>query len=193
MSEEQPGQVLDSHCPACRRYVGPEEHCPYCGVEGIKPLSFRLFKRLSLLLAVIGVSILAIAAYKTQPPVMAITDITPLMNHATVTVEGQVVRKPTTSTTSRHAYVGITLNDGSGDIKVAAYGAVAENLIESGMVPERSQYLTITGSLDIRGSTRISLILRSPENLKVMDHNANPEESGNVSEPLSTAVESGAS
>jgi hypothetical protein len=155
----------NGHCPACRRFIGPEDSCPFCDVDGITPLPFRLFKRLSIFLAMTALAILGLAAYRTQPPLIPIAEITPLMNHATVSIAGEVLRKPTTSTGGANPYAGFVVADSSGEIKVTAYGPIAETLIEQNTLPVKGDRIQVTGNLDIRSQTRRSLILRSTEHL----------------------------
>ena len=92
----------------------------------------------ALLLAVIGLVFLYLMSARTEVPVILVSDITPMMNFAHVRVTGTVERA---AYVSRHEgeidYLSFSVDDGSGRLRIAAYGHVAQTLAESGRVPKR--------------------------------------------------------
>jgi hypothetical protein len=102
-------------------------------------------------------------------PVVRAGDVVPTMNFAFVRIEGTVVRKPYLSRAGKQVdYAGFTVDDGSGTVRVGAYGRVAVRMEQSDRLPARGDRVSVCGSLGVAADGRVRLYLRSPGHLKVL-------------------------
>ncbi len=155
------------HCPACERYIGPAESCPWCGVDGLKPISLKVFRRLSLFLAPLGIALLATMVNNQELPLLAIRDLTPMMNYGHVRVQGIVTREPTVRRYNKQVdYLSYTLDDGTGHIRVTAYRDAARELANNQLIPEQGRAMEIGGTLTVNNYTHRSLTITSAEHVK---------------------------
>ena len=158
------------YCPACERFIGPLDACPYCDCPCERQAGLRLLRALALAVAVGGLVLLGLAVRRHEAPRVAVSAIAPSMNFARVRVEGAVSAVPKTGQTrSGEPWFGFTLADGSGRIRVSAFGDVAAALaagdtlagLTSG-APVRAE-----GWLNIRAGQMPTLQLRDPAHLQL--------------------------
>ena len=161
MRSEKPA----GHCPACRRYVGPADVCPYCGAEHLQQRSIRRLRYAALLLGIVGVGCLLLAARSRERPAIQVAAITPMMNFAQVRIEGEVCRAPFIA--EDHTYLSFLLGDGTGNIRVAAHRAVARELIAAAAVQGKGDTIVVEGQLDLRAGKTPRLVLRTRKGLKI--------------------------
>ena len=154
-------------CPACGRFIGPLDECPYCDAPANKPFSLRFLRYAALTLAVIGMAALYLAARAGRTPAVEITGITPALNSAVVRVTGTVAALPRTNHTGR-AYVGFPITDGSNRLFIAAYGSCAAGIIAAGSVPRRGDRVEATGSVSIRSPGERRLLVECPEAVRIV-------------------------
>ena len=53
-----PAHQLTSTCPACSRYIGPHQECPYCGLESPHRTLHRALRLTAITLSVAGLALL---------------------------------------------------------------------------------------------------------------------------------------
>jgi hypothetical protein len=126
----------------------------------------RILRPAALLLALLGLGCLYAMATVRDAPLVVIGGITPPMNYGTVRVAGVV---------ERDAYIGrdgpavdrvsFRVADGSGTLRVVAYGDVAQALVSRGLCPRKGEPIEATGSLRVADGNKISLHLRRAEDL----------------------------
>ncbi len=155
-------------CPSCSRYIGPAGRCPYCHADTPQPLTLRILRAGSVLLAVAGLVLLYLVVTHRELPVQKIGEITPLMNHAYVRLVGEV---------SRNCYVGheggvvdyvlFSVKDDTGSVRVTAHGRVARELSMQGLLPEQGARVDVAGSLYVVPGKAPELRVRAPRQLKV--------------------------
>lgn len=149
------------YCPACNRFIGPLDECPYCACPSERQAGMRLLRIAALALAVGGLILLTLAVRRQDPPLLAARDIQPAMNFARVRLSGHVAGKARSGATrSGEPWYGFTLDDGTGRVRVSAFGdtaaALASRPAESGM-PVR-----VTGLLSIRANQMPTLQVQDP-------------------------------
>lgn len=154
-------QILPSGvCTMCRRFIGPAEVCPYCGSEGQSRISLRFCRRIAFAAATVGLVIIWWAARTRTPPLISLAAITPTMQRAVVTVQGQVLRQPRIHhTAGRPDYLSFPLSDGSNVLYAYAYPPLAGQLVDGGRLPERGARVTATGILTLHDSGAMRLRL----------------------------------
>ncbi|MEI6969940.1 MAG: hypothetical protein WCL44_00350 [bacterium] len=157
----------DALCPACGRFIGPQDTCPYCDCPSPKPLSLKVLRLASLALAVLGMALLYLAAWQGRVPAIAVGDVTPAMNSAYIRVGGCVAAKPKTGTATT-PYVSFPITDGSNRLKVVAFNRCAIGLIASTNVPGRGAIVEVAGVLSVSGPDERQIVIESPAQLKVI-------------------------
>ncbi len=153
-----------THCPSCGRFVGPQSVCPYCGARVSRRLSLRVFQYGAAALALCGLFLLWVSARSADIPVVRVQDVGSAMNWAYVKMRGTVVRQPAYDAGS--GYLRFWLDDGSGEIMVAAYRNESRALIEAGRAPTIGDVVTVEGTLKIQEDFT-SLTLNVPEHVLV--------------------------
>lgn len=161
-------QNRGAFCPSCERFIGPVDVCPYCECDSARNPAFRLLGYGSLILAAAGLFFLHLMAAHSVIPIVRISDIGPMMNFGLVRIEGTV---------EKAAYLGnrrgtvdsvsFPASDGSGRIRVVAYGAVARDLVGKSLVPCQGMTIDVSGSLNYSADGNTKLILRSAGELRV--------------------------
>lgn len=154
-------------CPACERFIGPLDTCPYCDAPSPKPFSLRFLRIASIVLAVIGMALLYVTARQGRLPAVDISAVTPAMNSAYVRVSGFVVASPRTGRDGT-GYVTIPVSDGSNRLTVVAYGRCACALIDATNVPQRGVKVEVAGVVSITRPGEKRIILESPDQLTVL-------------------------
>ena len=166
MNETMSSRQKGEYCPACERFIGADDTCPYCDSDSAVLLNRRNFRIISLLLAITGLIFLYLMAANRDVPVIKTGDITPVMNFARVRVKGMVCGKAYISRRSNHVdYVSFTVDDGSGGIRVQAFRRIADQIAGRALIPQDGMAVEVTGSLNVNAGGDIKLRLDSPENL----------------------------
>lgn len=167
-----------AHCPSCERFIGPADRCPYCGADAGRSGSLRVLRYAALALAVAGLAFLILMTGGRDLPVVRVADITPLMNFAYVRIRGTVPRKAYVSRSGgKVEYLSFAVDDGSGQLRVKAYGQVARRLVESGTAPGRDASVDVSGNLGVSGDGKISLRLQAIEQLRFVGPAGRPSSS----------------
>lgn len=159
-------------CPSCDRYIGPSGICPYCNASATKSPMLRTIRVTAILLATAGLALLYAAARHSSPPLVRISEITPVMNFAHIRVVGTINRKTYISTD--RAYVGFTVDDGSGHLRVAAYRDVARALVEEARLPTAGDRVEVRGSLSVTAEDEPKLYLKAADHLMINPGSENP-------------------
>jgi len=161
------GMIRPDFCPVCERFIGPADVCPYCGEDSARPPVWRWMKRGAWLLALIGLAWLYAAARGRNLEAVQIGRITPMMNFAYVRVTGTVVTRPYVARGDGGVeYLSFVLNDGTGRLRVAAYGDVARELAGEDRLPKRDDEVEVAGSLRITAGDRIRLRVQAADQLR---------------------------
>lgn len=154
-------------CPACDRFIGPLDTCPYCDLPVPRTFSLRFLRFASLALAVIGMAALYLLARQDLRPLVKISEVTPLMNSASVRVAGRVAMTPQTNVAGS-AYVSFPLTDGSNRLTVVAYDRCARGLIVATNIPRRGDMVEVSGTVSINRPGAKRIIMEAPEQLKML-------------------------
>ncbi|MGQ9661723.1 MAG: OB-fold nucleic acid binding domain-containing protein [Kiritimatiellia bacterium] len=161
-----PSLQKDALCPSCERFIGPVEVCPYCGCDSARGSVYRWLRRVALALACGGVGLLLIVARRSEVPTLSIGSITPRMNFASVCIRGRIVRNPYVSLRSgQPSYLSFVVNDGTGELRVVAYGKVATELVQKNLLPRSGSQIRVVGSLLISDRNSIRLRINRPNAL----------------------------
>ena len=154
-------------CPACERFIGPLDTCPYCDSPSPKPFSLRFLRFASLALAVIGMAALYLMARQNQTTIVAIGAVTPVMNSAYVRVSGMVVATPKARLAGT-AYISFPISDGSNRLTVLAFNRCASALIAATNVPQKGAVVEVAGIVSINRPGEKQIVIETPEQLKVI-------------------------
>jgi hypothetical protein len=166
-------QPAAADCRSCGRFIGPAPVCPYCGASAEGRLPLRLLRLAALVLAVGGLAALYAAARTRAAPQVRVADITPAMNFARVRVAGTVTRAPNViRRCGRADYVAVTLDDGTGEITVAASRRIAQALDQAGLIPARHDGIDAGGTLLVSADRKPRLMLGSAGELNIRDRDA---------------------
>jgi hypothetical protein len=160
-----PDEDAEVTCPSCGRFAGTYERCPYCGAHMQVRLSVRMLRRLSLLVAFLGLGMIWWAAKNMEVPLRKIGDFSPTMNFAILRIRGQIVAGPYYGDRGDSFYVGV--DDGSGRINVKGYGKLAAPLraLDLG----RGDRIEARGSIRLQAGKNPAMSLRIPRDLKLLD------------------------
>jgi len=153
-----------AHCPSCGRYVGPYEACPYCGAHLTRRIPIRVVKIAAILLATVGLAALWFAATRAEVPLIQIGQTGATMNMAYVRLEGHCTRAPSYDPESD--YISFWIEDDTGEIRVSAYRAETQQIIEQGRVPALGDLVEVAGTLRVREDF-LSLTINVPEQLEI--------------------------
>lgn len=156
------------NCAQCGRYVGPLARCPHCGARQPQRISLRVLRIGALLLATVGLFLLWLMAIHREIPLIKIADIQPTMNFALVRVAGQATGDARSfREAGKLRSVRFSVNDGTGELAVMAYGKQAEQLALFDRIPRAGDTLEVTGSLNVGADENVSLRLQSGDALKL--------------------------
>ncbi len=153
-----------SHCPSCGRYVGPHEACPYCGAHLSGRTSIRIVKIVAILLATVGLVFLWFAATRAEVPLIYIGQAGATMNMAYVRLEGHCTRAPSYDPESD--YLSFWIEDDTGEIRISAYRAETQQIIEQGRVPALGDLVEVAGTLRVREDL-LALTINVPGQLEI--------------------------
>lgn len=151
-------------CPSCGREVGSRVTCPYCGANLKRRLSIALFGVLAIVLAIGGLALLYVVSINTTIPTIRIAQIQAAMNYATVRIAGLVKRSPNFNSDSES--LTFWVDDGSGQMLVAAFRSEARALIETDRVPAIGDRVSVEGTLRVRDDTP-SLTIAAVDSLRL--------------------------
>jgi len=154
-------------CPACDRFIGPLDTCPYCDLPVPRTFSLRFLRFASLALAVVGMAALYLLARQDLRPLVKISEVTPLMNSASVRVAGLVATTPQISVAG-NAYVSFPVTDGSNSLTVVAYDRCARGLMGATNCPRRGDIVEVSGTVSITRPGVRRIIMEAPEQLKML-------------------------
>ena len=102
-------------------------------------------------------------------PVIRVCEITPMMNFAYVRLSGNVERKPFVGKNDgKIDYLSFSINDGTGNLRVAAYDNVAREIVEMNLLPKEGVYVDVAGSLRVEADGRTKLYLGSSSLLSIV-------------------------
>ncbi len=155
-----------SLCPSCDRYTGPAAKCPYCNTNAGSVPVIRLLRIIAIILSLGGLVLLYAAVRHREPPLITVNQVTPSMNFAHVRVAGEIQRPPYVSEDGQ--YAAFTVNDGTGQIRVAAYRAVASGLVHEHGLPHQGDQVEVRGNLGVSADCSVKLFLRSATHLVVL-------------------------
>ncbi len=151
-----------SVCPSCGREAGSHITCPFCGANLKRRLTITFFGVLAILLAIGGLALLYYVSVTTTVPTIRIGQIQAAMNYAYVHIEGIVRRSPSFNPDSES--LSFWVDDGSGQMLVAAFRSGAWALIQADRVPSIGDRVSVEGTLRVRDETP-SLTLTSIDSL----------------------------
>jgi DNA/RNA endonuclease YhcR with UshA esterase domain len=161
---------IETHCPSCGKFTGTYERCPYCGAEIEKRMSIKIFRYGSLLLAIFGVLFLWLAAKNKEIEELDFTVITPTMNFAFVKVTGTVIGDPRVyfNENGNVNSMNFTIANGKNEVRIMAYSAVAQRIIEARKLPAKGENVELKGSLRIRDEgDSLALYIQAPEHISI--------------------------
>jgi hypothetical protein len=158
----------DALCPSCERFIGPAGVCPYCGADSARRPLLRHLRVAALALAVAGLAGLLATAVRREAPAVGIGAISPAMNFASVRVAGKVLSEPRVlREAGRVDYVSWTLDDGTGQVRVQADGAVALALAQTARIPRKGDRVEAAGTLNVSSEGLPRLRLQAAEQLRL--------------------------
>ena len=160
-------------CPSCDRFIGPATACPYCEADAAEVPVVRWLRHGAWILAVAGLAGLYFMAKHRDYPVVKVAEIDSAMNFATVRVIGRVPQDAFVSKQpGRSDYLAFTVDDGSGQLRVSAYGPVAQALVKENRVPRRGDTADAVGSISVKAGEAVKLRLQSAANLTLKERGA---------------------
>ena len=162
--QQSTGNLDSAQCPSCGFFVGPMLTCPRCGARSQKRIAVRAVRIFCIIGSIVGVIALWVAAYMKTPETIQVMDITELTINAMATVTGTV-----TSVRENPAKKSLTisLNDGTGDINMLAYGKL-EEMRRLKRVPRVGDSIAVTGNISSSQRYGATIMLAVPERLVIL-------------------------
>lgn len=158
----------DSACPACGRFIGPEDQCPYCETDSVRAPLMKTLRWASVGFAVVGLAALFGMARHREVSLVRAADLMPEMNFARVRIAGEVERDAYVGEKNGAAdYVAFSVNDGSGVVRVTAYAAVARQMVVGRQIPRARDRVTACGTLALGRDGTLKLRLDSAGGLLI--------------------------
>lgn len=158
----------NADCASCGRYIGPVFTCPYCGAEARGRLPLHVLRWAALTLAVLGLAVFYVLAWRSELPVTPVFTLKPSMQFAKIRVRGHVATKPRiTQRDGAPDFLVFDVDDGTGRISVAASRSTAHALVDRNLVPGRGQLVEATGSLNAKPGRRLRIYLDAPSGLRL--------------------------
>ncbi len=142
------------HCPHCGHYAGPATRCANCGMRLEKQMGLKALRRAALAVAIGGLFLLHLYATHRELPLVRIGDITPVMNFATVRVQGVLESDARTLRSGSVLYV---IDDGTGTLPLFL------NRAPAGKLPRAGSRVAATGSLGVGASNKIRMSAQTVE------------------------------
>ena len=157
----------DAFCPACSRFIGPADTCPYCDADSARKPVLRALRAAAFVLAFGGLAFLYLSAAHREIPLIKASSISPGMNFALVRMSGEVTRSPYIAREKGTAnYLSFLLDDDSGQIRVVASGAIAGYLASNERICA-GDIVNVIGTLNVSAGSQPKLRLNSTNNLIV--------------------------
>jgi len=155
-------------CPACRRFIGPLDTCPYCECPAEKPVGLKLLRRIAILLAVVGLCLVYAASISRDVHAMPIGDIKPVFNSARVRISGFAAE----NTHVRQKYgktnlVSFLIYDGTNFITAMAFGNCAEMIAKQDCTPEKGDKMAVVGRLSLKAGKPPRIVIERPGDITI--------------------------
>lgn len=101
-------------------------------------------------MALLGISVLGLMSKCRELPLVHAGRITPMMNYARVRVAGHVLRNAFVGRDGDTVdYISFYINDGTGEIRISAYDDTAKNMMETGLLPGKGDFVETDGLLRV--------------------------------------------
>ncbi len=157
-------------CPACERFIGPADVCPYCDTESVGRPVLRYLRYAAVLLSIVGLGFLHQMAIRREPDTIKVCDIAPTMNFAMIRIIGTVERDAyiDRNVEGEATYLSFSLHDGSGALRVVAYRDVADDCVDGNMVPRRGMVAEVVGSLSVSAGGKTRMVLDDISRLRLV-------------------------
>jgi hypothetical protein len=160
-----------TNCPACGRYVGPLELCPYCRKFTRKrPIIFAL-KYLTPILSILGMFALKHMGDTMGNPLVKLGELGPTSNFAYVQLEGEVCGEPRFyhvpgSDDPLAGSMEFCLNDGTGQTRIKTYEDATRRILQARRIPGPGDTVRVVGNYQAR-THKHSLIVGSPHGITI--------------------------
>jgi tRNA(Ile2) C34 agmatinyltransferase TiaS len=118
----------------------------------------------AVVLATAGLFLLYMTAKHREPPLVSISEITPVMNFAHIRIEGEVRKKPYIGRDNE--YLSFRVFDDSGSLQVVAYRETAKKLITENGLPHAGDRVDVRGNLS-SSAAKAKLYLKIPQHLTI--------------------------
>ncbi|MEM3738858.1 MAG: OB-fold nucleic acid binding domain-containing protein [Thermoplasmata archaeon] len=146
-----------THCPKCKRFVGPLEECPFCGADVPKKKSTIYLKYSALAIAVVGTLLLIPWAASLETPLIKVKDIYPGYNNAVIKVKGIVPDTPSFYDNPTGKAFYFSVDDGTGIMPIKVYDDVVRDMLALNsrgkpLIPAFGDRVEISGSLQYRSN-----------------------------------------
>ncbi len=165
--KESENSVNTSNCPICGYFVGINSTCPRCCARVKRRISVKAARVVALVGSVIGLILLWYAAYMKEPEMVNIAQVTETMNNALVRIEGEIIG---IRYDEERNSLKITLNDGTGNIKLNAFNKLDRFRKELGInMPVIKDKISVTGVLNISQAWGVTMFLSIPSRIKIID------------------------
>jgi len=148
---------MDQHavqCPHCGHYAGPAGRCAKCGMQLGQRMGLRVLRISALAVATVGLFLLHLYATHRELPLVRIGEVTPMMNFASVRVEGVLESDARRIRSGSVLYV---VDDGTGTIPVFFDRPAGEKL------PKAGTRVSVVGSLGVGAGNKVRLSGQSIE------------------------------
>lgn len=167
MTEKDEKNNNVGNCPICGYFVGIEPTCVRCGARVKRRIAVKTVRWIALTGSVIGLVLLWVAAFMKEPETIKIGDVTETMNNAFVAIQGRVtgIRYDEAKNTLR-----MTVNDGTGDIKMNAFNKLKkfQEVLGKNM-PALKDKVRVTGALNISQAWGITMFLSIPNRIEIVE------------------------
>jgi DNA/RNA endonuclease YhcR with UshA esterase domain len=155
---EPNGSKSEIQCPHCGHFAGPANRCANCGMRLEKQMGLKLLRIAALAIAIGGLFLLHLYATHRELPLVGIGDITPVMNFATVRVQGVL---ESDARTLRGGSVLYVVDDGTGTLPVFL------NRTPEGKLPKAGSRITVAGSLSVGAGDEVRMRAQSADQILV--------------------------
>jgi DNA/RNA endonuclease YhcR with UshA esterase domain len=144
----------DVQCPHCGHFTGPSSRCAHCGLRLEKRMGLKLLRTVAVVVAIGGLFLLQLYAQNREIPLVSIHQISPVMNFATVRVEGLLESDARNLRSGSQLYV---IDDGTGTLAVFANEPVI------GKLPRAGSRIAVTGNLNVGAGNEVRMQARTVE------------------------------
>ena len=137
----------DACCPACSRFIGPADVCPYCDTDSARLPVWRRLRWIAIIRAVAGLAALMVVVTRRELPLVTARNMIPTMNYAMVRVQGKVASAPASR---RGGSTSFTLRDDTGRWTVYA----DQRVWPAACAPVKGDAVEVAGGVRITGGQR---------------------------------------